>query len=698
MRRRDAAIAALIVAAATALAFLPPLRSLAGPSLDTLFWLRESVFPPRHLAAESPAIVVAIDEESYRTPPFRDKPQALWTPEIAQVLRALLASEARIIGLDVIFPTSLEPLLPGYDREFLLALREASRQNRVLLAKVQHAELPISPFPSQSLVVGNDRNIRASNLVQDPDEVVRRVPLLIEAEDASAGTRHEPAFALELAARAAGVAVSPTEAGIRFGDRLLPDSADNTMLIDFAGGNSIPTYSLADLQACAVAGKADYFAKHFANKVVLIGPVLDLEDRKLTSKRWINRPPPQSTADRCALPAHPELVRQDVDRPDLPGIYVHAAAINSLLRGEVLRRLPAAVSLLFTAAATGTAVLLLLLLPIGWGAAAAAASLLPIVALATLLLRLEWVVPLLPTLAATVLGGGAMLGYRVAVADRDRRWLQRIFGLYLAPAVVDRLAAKDEMPALGGERRDMTFLFSDVADFTTLSERTDPAKLAEAINAYLDGVCEAVMAHGGMVTDFAGDGVFAMFGAPLTLPDHIERAIAAARDIAAFTERFRGEQAKKGMEFGRTRVGLHSGSALVGNFGGRKRLKYAALGDAVNTASRVEGLNKYFGTGTAASETVAAGEEERFRPLGEFILKGKTTPLRIYELLTPARASSGFIARYRAAYAALAAGEPGALAQFEALAAEEPQDGPTSVHLTRLRAGQGSPLIRMDEK
>jgi adenylate cyclase len=698
MRRRDLAVAALIVAVATGLTQVPGARFIDGLSIDALFWLRAAAFAPRYAPEDSPTTIVAIDEETYRTPPFQDKPQALWTPDIAAVLRALLAADAKVVGFDVIFPTSLEPVLPGFDREFLLALREGSRDGRVVLTKVQHQALPIRPFPSQSLVVGNERNIRSANLFQEPDDVIRRAPLLLDAEDLVTGERREPSLSLELAARSAGVAVRAQDGGVAFGDRMLPDSATNNLLINFAPGNSIPSYSLADLHACAAAGRSDYFAAHFKGKVVLIGTVLDLEDRKLTSKRLINREQPTTSPDRCALASRPELMRSDIERADLPGVYIHAAAVNTLLRGDLLRMPTLLLRVLFILGLTSATVASLLLLPIARGAIAAGTILLLGVAAAVILFQQGWVVPMLPALLAGTIGGSTMVAYRVAIGDRDKRRLQRVFGLYLAPAVVERLAAKDEMPALGGERREMTFLFSDIADFTTLSERTDPAVLAEAINAYLEGVCEAVMGHGGMVTDFAGDGVFAMFGAPLWQANHAERAIACAADLARFSESFRAEQQKKGMAFGHTRVGLHTGSALVGNFGSRKRLKYSALGDAVNTASRIEGLNKYFGTRVAASKNAIAGQEDRFRPLGEFILKGKSEGLAIYELLTPERATSPYVARYRAAYQALAEGDEAALGLFEALAAEDPQDGPVAFHLKRLKSGLRSPLIRMDEK
>jgi adenylate cyclase len=298
-----------------------------------------------------------------------------------------------------------------------------------------------------------------------------------------------------------------------------------------------------------------------------------------------------------------------------------------------------------------------------------------------------------------VCSGITMVGYRVFVSDRDKRRLHDIFGLYLAPSVVDQLAAGDKMPELGGERREMTFLFTDVANFTTLSERTDPGTLAVMLNSYLERVCEIIMNRGGFVSEFLGDGIVAFFGVPLSKANHAASAIDCAAELVLFTEAFSCEKQDSGIAFGHTRFGIHSGTALVGNFGSHKRLKYSALGDVVNTASRIEGLNKFFGTRIAVSATAIAGlDGTRFRPLGEFVLKGKTEVLAVFEPLTRERAGSDYIGRYREAYAQLQAGSESALSLFEALSLQAPTDGCVAFHLSRLRSGYRTPLIHMDEK
>ncbi len=690
-------MALALAAAATAGALR---AGLDGLSLDLLFWLRYAAFGARHDPAASPTVVIAIDEETFRTEPFRTIPQALWAPHLAAVLRAVLAAGPKVVGVDVIFPTTVEPFLPGFERDFRLALHDGAKAGKVVLTKEQQQNQPVAPYPGLSLAVGNERNIRLANLFRDDDDTIRRVPLLFDAETADGGTRRDPSFALELAERASGAAVSEGPDGIALGGYRIPGSDTDTLLVNFDGGQSLPTYSFADLDACAAAGRADWFASRFAGKVVLLGAVQDLEDRKITSKRLITGGEP-ATPDRCIRPVMAGLMRNDVVRSTIPGVYIHAAAVNDFLRRDALAELRGPGRGTAVAAVAAAVAALLLVLPIGLGALAAAGLGTLWAAAATLTFQHGLALPMLPGLVAGGLTAVLLTGYRVTVADRDKRRLRHMFGLYLAPSIVDQLAAADGMPELGGERRAMTFLFTDVAGFTTLTERTDPAVMAAALNDYLDGACRIIMAHGGLVNEFIGDAILAFFGAPQHQADHAARALACARAIDAYAEAFRQRQAATGLAFGHTRIGLHCGDAMVGNFGSRQRFKYAALGDVVNTASRIEGLNKFFGTRLAVSGAVVAAagaEPDGLRPLGEFVLKGKSAALVVFEAFDPAAADPTYMERYRAAYAAMAAGDPAASGLFAALAAAAPADGAAAFHCRRLATGATGPVIAMDEK
>ncbi len=249
MNARNVAVAGLVVLVTSALFTAPGLDRLGGLSIDVLFWLRHRAVGSRHAPAESPSVVIAIDEETYLTEPFHSLPKVMWTKQLAGVIDATLAGGAKVVGFDVIFPTSVERFIKGFDRELLVALRRASKEGRVVLGKVQHQHKPIAPFPGYSFAVGHNRNIRSLNLFREDDGVIRRVPMFFR----TAAGGEEASMALELAARARGVAPRRTADGaIALGDDPIPGSQNSRIAINFDGGaGAIPTYSLADLHACA---------------------------------------------------------------------------------------------------------------------------------------------------------------------------------------------------------------------------------------------------------------------------------------------------------------------------------------------------------------------------------------------------------------------------------------------------------------
>jgi len=700
MKPRDLLAAVAAGTLATAITLLSTGDLLKGWSIDGLFWLRHQAYGALHPAASSPSAVIAIDEETFRTPPFAELPQPLWTPQLGKVLSTVLDADAAVVGFDVILSTSVEPFLHGYDRDYMIALQRGGRANRVVLGKVQHSQLPIAPYPGYSFAVGNARNIRATNLVGDDDEIIRRAPLTFRADDQQTGTRTETAFALELASRAAQAPVDWSNGPVTLGGWQIPQRND-AMLLDFDGGGAdIPIYPLGDIYACAAAGKLDYFREHFAGKVVLIGLIADVEDRRTTSRRLINGPDEAGRQPRCATEPLAALQGPPIVRDTVPGVLIHATAINNLLRRDVLRELPPTGDAAITGGAGILAATVSVLTPLGMAAMALAAGVVLYGALATVAMHGGLVLPLLAPPIVVALAFGLILVYRITITDKDKRRLRQMFARYLSSELVDQMVKEERLPELGGERREMSFLFTDVAGFTTMAERMDPNVLAPILNRYLDGACEVIKRNGGMVNEFIGDAILAFFGAPQAQPDHAARAVACARELDSFAEAFRQAQEDDDVPFGRTRIGVHTGTVFVGNVGSDSvKMKYSALGDVVNTASRLEGLNKFFGTRVMVSgDTLARSGETRVRPLGHVILKGRHEPIDVFELIEEPRCASAAIARYREAYRLLDAGDPGAAAAFGALAAELPGDGCVALHLDRLRAGARDSLVVMEEK
>jgi class 3 adenylate cyclase len=216
---------------------------------------------------------------------------------------------------------------------------------------------------------------------------------------------------------------------------------------------------------------------------------------------------------------------------------------------------------------------------------------------------------------------------------------------YLARPVVEQLIADPSRLRLGGEKREVTVLFFDVAGFTTLAESMAPEELVALCNAYLDALIEAIFRHGGTFDKFIGDAVMAFWGAPISQPDHAARACRAAVDMQAALRRFTGSHVDPRVRALRGRIGINTGEAVLGNLGSSQVMNYTAMGDAVNVASRLEGVNKLYGTSILVAETtlspgVAAREIDLIRVVG------RSTPLRLYELLDESAASAEALAAY----------------------------------------------------
>ncbi len=284
--------------------------------------------------------------------------------------------------------------------------------------------------------------------------------------------------------------------------------------------------------------------------------------------------------------------------------------------------------------------------------------------------------------------------------ERDqKKFIQAAFSKYLSPALLDEMVNDPTKLSLDAKRREMTFIFTDVAGFTTISEKMDARALSIVLNEYFNGMCKIIFEHGGTVDKFIGDAVFAIFNAPKETEEHARNAVACALKLDGFCYSFYQEQIAKGRRFGITRIGVHCGWASVGNFGSDERFEYTALGDAVNTAARLEGLNKYFGTRLCVSGgTLGAEFDLPHRPLGLIVLKGKTEALEIVEPLTDERSASDFISSYRQAYALLEKGDPGAEPILRQLAQQEPDDGAVKLYLERIESGLMSNYIEMHDK
>jgi adenylate cyclase len=208
---------------------------------------------------------------------------------------------------------------------------------------------------------------------------------------------------------------------------------------------------------------------------------------------------------------------------------------------------------------------------------------------------------------------------------------------------------------------------------------------------------DIVFAHEGTVGKIIGDGIHILFNAPGDQPDFATRAVACAHDMDAWAEEFKARWRAKGINFGATRIGVHAGPALVGNFGGEKYFDYTAHGDTINTASRLQTANKQLGTRICVSETVAkAAENFKGRTVGDIVLRGRSEPLRTYEPLRDEAFSSPATAQYAEAFAKLEAGDAGAMPAFAALVGMHADDALAGFHLKRLLNGAKGVLMQLE--
>lgn len=655
--RRDA-IAIILVALACGIVFvLPPFNLIHGWSIDALTALRWEAFGAHRDPATMPVAVIAIDEETYQTPPFKGSPLLIWTTEIGRVLNAVIDGGAKVVGFDIVFPKSIEQSeLPfgddllgarmrGFDRAFLRSLATGSAAGKVVLGETLRGD---RPSPGQRIAVGQQKNIRALNVQTDSDEVVRRVPLTFPGDG-----KPVPSMALELASRALNTEPRLAEDGsVTLAGYRIPSAVPNTLTLNFeGGGDGVQTYSFADLRACVERNNADFFHREFAGKVVIFGTQLDSEDRKFTSKRFATGLD-GSRASRCALPAAQPTAGQ-FRRSSIPGVYVHATAVDNLIARDAVVELgplsTAMIAIVFAVLASlaarmlapGTATLVYIGMAAVWTCWATFAF--------TRSLALPLSEPFLAGLASMV----AIVAYRLVVTDKGERLLRKSFALYLAPEVIDKMLASKKLPVLGGETRDVTVLFSDLEGFTSISEKMTPAELVAFMNEYLSAMTEIIESRGGYIDKYIGDSIVAVFGAPADDSDHARNAAHAALGCRArLDELNRGSATFQGNKV-RHRMGLNSGAALVGNIGSRRRFNYSVMSDAVNVASRLEGANKYYGTTIAASEMTVAltGSTFAWRELDAIRVQGRSTPVKIYELLAEAGRETPQQAASAAAYA-----------------------------------------------
>ena len=529
-----------------------------------------------------------------------------------------------------------------------------------LADRYQSAQAPLARFVRPETHLGHFM------VKLDPDGVLRRTPLFIQL-DAPPGLL--PGLELQTAAVALGATVEPAwdpdllrvvGARLRRGREILrqvPNELHEPFArIPWPGPASVvPTVSMADVLAGGPA------AEVLAGKTVLVGVTL------------------VGSFDQVVTPF------KEVE----PGVYAHAAMLSAILSGKYLQRGPWLLWLEVGFLLAGAMALALLLPRVGagWRVGIPFCLVGSWWVLGQVLLRnglqLSLVLPSVGLLA--VASGLTLVGW--LSTDREKLRLRRTFRYYLSEAVMTEMLEHPEQLKLGGEKRELTVLFSDIRGFTGIAERTAPEALVRFVNGYLTPMTNIVFEEGGTLDKYIGDALMAFWGAPVAREDHALRACRAALRFLEELERLRPRWREEGVGEVEIGVGINTGPMVVGNMGSDVRFDYTVMGDAVNLASRLEGANKLFGTRVLLSEethTQVRGEVCA-RRLGAVRVRGKHRQTRVYELRHLGAAQTeeaAVIAQFEAGVDAFAARRfEEAEAAFQEVLRQWPSDAATRRYL-----------------
>ncbi|HIJ94287.1 MAG TPA: adenylate/guanylate cyclase domain-containing protein [Desulfuromonadales bacterium] len=576
----------------------------------------------------APVTVVAIDNKS-----IKELGRWPWSRELTAGLISSAARQgARVIALDMVFS---EPQGERPDRALAAAISSAGNvimgyffreetqtddplvleqmaQSRVTSVRIAAGVEAVS-LPSHEQMDANISGVAAGaagfgyfNQISNADGLYRSLPLLMLFR----GDMY-PSLALAAVNRFRGnqlqVAVEPFGiSSVSSGDLSIPANEQGRLSLAYYGpGGTVATVSAADV----IAGRLPKGS--LQGRLVFIGVT------------------ETGIADLRATPLDPVF----------PGVEIHATFAANALEGRFLTRDSRTLAIEMTAIILLSLLLALVLAAVpntAWGLAGFSVISFGYLGLNFYLfsayrLDLSIAYPLMP-LVVTYLEGEA---YRNLVVERKGRYLKKAFGSYISPELVSEIVKNPGRLQLGGEKREISILFSDIRGFTTLSEGLTPETLVKLLNDYLSPMTRIVMDERGTLDKFIGDAIMAIFNAPLDLPDHPAHACRCALRMLVGLETLNEQLTASGSPRLAIGIGIHTGEAVVGNMGADIRFDYTAIGDSVNLASRLEGLTKFYGIMIIVSEETRAkvGDAFHFRELDLVRVKGKQKPIAIFELL-----------------------------------------------------------------
>lgn len=581
---------------------------------------------PRHV------VLAVMDDQTLDL--YNDDPLAFWTPHIAKGVAVLRAAGATIVGLDFLYkisPTAWlnKMSLPGndisrtYDIPFLTEIGSGQlvMVGRILNDPNRTSDDFLLPHSDYLLAIPDadlTKGIGLADFMADNDDTLRNFVTALQIRESPEMVDQalpRLSFGALLAVRA--TRQDPLAKSWQLGGRAIQRS-DQPLGIGYAGPpNTIPRISLGRLlQPDALKDPALQAVK---GKVVILGGEFN------------------GMNDWHATPYSNGLFGGGGNL--MTGPEVQANIVETLLSGIQNEPLPVLPRLAYFVLAIGLAVLVYqrgtpwhgLLMFLGLSALAAL--------FAYFLFKQYILAPVASLQVGLLAGYVASYGKRLTSEERSRARVTKIFGRYVSTEVVDMLLRAKEMPDLGGESINVSILFSDIRNFTTISEKLNAHEVVEMLNTYFEQACAAVLAEGGTIDKFIGDAIMVQFGSPVRYPDHALRAVRAALAMDRAAKEFQGWMAQRfaGRELPSFAIGIgiHSGEAVIGNIGSSRRIEYTAIGDTVNTASRLEGVTKNMGCSIVISQETltATGGKVRTGKHESMQVKGRARAVDVYEVI-----------------------------------------------------------------
>ena len=533
--------------------------------------------------------IVAIDNES-----LQKIGQWPWPREIfARVLEKMNEAAPRALGFDILFA---EPSRYGERDDAALGTALSKIQFPVILSTeannvfLSKEDLPTADFFVEPLAVlqGAPRvSLGQVNIIVDKDGVARKFPL--EVRGRQSGKIYK-SIAYETVAQSG--ADIPQAATLNLVNRIVYAAPAGSVRL-------VPFWRILE------DGAADLLK----DKIVLLGVTApDLHDTRIVPFGREN---------------------------DMPGVELQANIANMILQGYRINAMPKAYNALW--------IIIAALLPalffgffkrLRWAVVASCILGIGQIIAIIFLFQKGVAANIVHLTLALIFSVIALFGYRYFVGEREKHHLRDVFTRYVSKEVVREIMKDPSKVRLGGEEKKVTLFFSDIRSFTTLSERTPPVQLVEILNRYFTAMTGEVLSYKGVLDKYIGDAIMAFWGAPIDDPDQADHAVAASLSMLKKLKKLNEEFEKEGLSPINIGIGLYSGPAVVGNMGSELRLNYTAMGDTVNVASRLEGLNKEFKTQIIVGESTknAVKASYNWRSLGSVQVKGRAEPVSIYTI------------------------------------------------------------------